>query len=291
MPAQNHVENPFEYVLERATWMADDIRRAFTAPIHRHVAEAPPKIRRIEIVDLKDALIEGWRDLGVVRSDAVFLAVIYPLAGLVLAAVSLNLNLLPLVLPLVSGFAVLGPIAAVGVYEVSRRLEAGQPVSAATPFEVLRSPSFSSILGMGAILAMIFILWLFTAWGIYAMTLGPKPPASIGSFLHDVFTTWSGFTMVVVGMAVGFIFAAVSYTISVVSVPLLLDRDVGVGTAIRASLQAVAENPGPMATWGAVIAGALILGSIPALAGLIVVMPLFGHASWRLYRRLVEPQE
>lgn len=289
MPVRNHVENPFEYVIERFSWAMEDIRRTVTTPAHLHRAEAPPRIRRIEIADLRAALREGMHDLGVVRSDVVFIAIIYPLAGLVLGAVFLNLNLLPLLLPLVSGFALLGPIAAVGLYEISRQIEQDQPVSWSTPFHVLRSPSFSSILGLGAILALIFLVWLAVAWGIYAATLGPQPPASLDAFIREVFTTPSGWAMIVIGMGVGFLFAAFTFAIGAISFPLLLDRDVGIGGAMRASLQAVAENPVPMAVWGVIVAGALILGSIPALAGLIFVMPLLGHASWRLYRKLVVP--
>jgi uncharacterized membrane protein len=286
MPAHNHVENPFEYVIERFSWAVSDIRRSATAPPRVH-AETPPQIRRIYVSDLWAALREGLHDLGEARSDVVFIAFFYPLAGLVLGGLFLNLNLLPLLLPLLSGFAILGPVAAVGLYEISRRLEAGEPVSWSTPFQVLRSPALSSILGMGAVLALIFFVWLAVAWGIYAATLGPAPPASITAFLRDVFTTGAGWAMIIIGTAVGFLFAALTFAIGVISFPLMLDRDVTMGVAMRASLQAVSENPAPMALWGLIIAGALILGSIPALAGLILVMPLFGHATWRLYRRVV----
>lgn len=286
MPARNHVENPFEYMIERASMAATDIRRAFAHPVERHAA-APPQIGRIEPEDLGHALREGLHDLGVARTDVVFIAVLYPLAGLVLARLAFSLNFLPLVLPLISGFAILGPLAAVGLYQVSRRLEAGQPVSWSTPFEVFRSPALSSMLGLGAVLGLTFLAWLAAAWGIYHVTLGPEPPDSIAAFVRDVFTTPAGWAMIVVGVGVGFVFAAFTFAISVISFPLLLDRDVGVGTAIRTSLRVVRENPATMAAWGMIIAVALALGSLPALAGLIFVIPLLGHASWRLYRKLV----
>lgn len=286
MPAQNHVENPFEYVIERFSWAARDLGRAVAAP-PRHHAAAPPQLRRIGASDLGEALREGMRDLGMARTDVVFIALFYPLAGLVLARLASTMNFLPLILPLVTGFALLGPLAAVGLYEVSRRLEAGEEVSWRTPFAVLRSPALSSMLGLGAVLGLIFLAWIATAWGVYAVTLGPEAPASLSSFLGEVFRTGAGWTMIVVGTGVGFVFAAVTFAISAISFPLLLDRDVGVATAMATSWRAVRQNPVTMATWGMIIAGALFLGSIPALAGLIFVMPLLGHASWKLYRRLV----
>jgi uncharacterized membrane protein len=287
MPAQNHVENPFEYVIERLSMAARDIRRAWTTPAERHTAAAP-EIGRIGMAQIRTALREGLHDLGVSRTDVVFIALVYPIAGLVLARLAFSLNFLPLVFPLISGFAILGPLAAVGLYAVSRKLESGGEVSWSTPFEVLHSPAVSSILGLGAILGLIFLAWLGAAWGIYAATLGPEPPQSLSAFVEAVFTTGAGWTMIIVGMAVGAIFAAVTFAISVVSFPLLLDRDVGVMTAVRTSLRAVAQNPGPMLAWGLIVAVSLALGSLPALAGLIFVVPWLGHSSWHLYRKLVD---
>ena len=143
----------------------------------------------------------------------------------------------------------------------------------------------SSYLGL-ALLA-IFLLWLFTADLIYQATLGPKPPVSITAFIRDVLTTRAGLVMIVAGVGVGFLFALLVLTISVVSFPLLLDRDVGLATAVWTSIRAVAQNPGPMAVWGLIVAGSLVIGSVPAFLGLIVVMPVLGHATWHLYRRVV----
>lgn len=286
MPARNHVENPLEFIFERASWAASDVRRGLEAPPLRHEA-AVPAIRHIEVSDLWAALREGLRDLGVARSDVVFVAIFYPLAGLVLARLMANANMLPLVAPLVSGFALLGPVAAVGLYEISRRLEANEEVSWSTPFDVRKSPAFTSILAFGAIVALIFAVWLAAAWGVYAITLGPEAPTSLASFLRDVFGTGAGWAMIILGTAVGAVFAAFTFAISVISVPLMLDRDVGVGRAMAASVEAVRTNPKPMLVWGLMIAAAMVLGSLPALIGLMFVLPLFGHASWRLYRKLV----
>ena len=133
----------------------------------------------------------------------------------------------------------------------------------------------------------LFAVWMVVAYQIYMNTLGPRPPASVGAFLSDVFDTQAGLSMMVVGCAVGFVFAVAALLISAFSFPLLLDHDVSVREAVKTSVGVAAKNPGVMALWGLVVAGGLVLGSIPALVGLIVVVPLLGHATWRLYRRAV----
>jgi uncharacterized membrane protein len=152
---------------------------------------------------------------------------------------------------------------------------------------VVKAPAFGAILVLGLVLLAIFLLWLAAAYAIYLATLGPEPPASVGSFAHDVLTTGAGWAMIVAGNAVGFLFAVLVLTISVVSFPLLLDRDEGLYTAVATSILAVVTNPVPMAVWGLIVAGGLVLGSLPALLGLVVVMPVLGHATWHLYRKLV----
>jgi uncharacterized membrane protein len=161
----------------------------------------------------------------------------------------------------------------------------------------------------------LFLLWILAAWVIYAYTLhvdvggflakvdngtrmifvpgaqdNSMAPASIGAFLHQVFRTSAGQTLIVVGCGVGFLFALVAMMISVVSFPLLLDHDVGLDTAVSTSVKAVIANPGPMAVWGLTVAGGLLLGSLPAFIGLVVVIPVLGHATWHLYRKLIQPR-
>ena len=246
-----------------------------------------PVVRRIGVTDLRDILARGLDDFGAYRTDVIFLCVIYPLVGLVLARLAFGYEMLPLVFPLASGFALVGPFAAVGLYEMSRQREMGIEVTWADAFGVVRSPSFGAIELLGLLLMGIFLLWLVAAEAIYQLTLGPAPPASLASFVRDVLTTDVGWVMIGFGVGVGFLFALLVLAISVVSFPLLLDREMGLDTAILTSVRAVVANPGPMAIWGLIVAGGLVIGSIPFFLGLIIVMPVLGHATWHLYRKVV----
>jgi uncharacterized membrane protein len=246
-----------------------------------------PAVHRIRLADLRDALARGFDDFGLYRTDVIYLCLIYPIVGLVLARAMFGQDMLPLLFPLASGFALIGPFAAIGLYEMSRRREYGEPSSWAAAFGVLRTPRFGVILLVGAVLAAIFVLWMFVANVIYNNTLGPAAPVSVSAFLHDVFNTSAGWTLMIAGVGAGFVFAVVAMTIGVVSFPLLLDRNVGADTAIWTSVRAVAANPVPMAAWGLIVALGLVIGSIPLFVGLIVVMPVLGHATWHLYRKLV----
>jgi uncharacterized membrane protein len=248
---------------------------------------ALPTVRRIGFADLAQALARGLDDFAAYRTDVFFICAIYPVMGVVLGRLAFGYDMLPLIFPLISGFALIGPVAAVGLYEMSRRREQGAVVSWGEAFGVLRSPSIGAIVTLGLVLLALFAFWVGFAQMIYDVTLGPLPPESIQAFARDVVTTDAGWTMVAVGVGVGFLFAVAVLAISVVSFPLLIDRDVGLVAAIWTSLRAVARNPLPMAAWGLIVAGGLVIGSLPLLLGLIVVMPVLGHATWHLYRRLV----
>jgi len=289
MPVTDHIRNPIEWLNDELKAIGTALERAEHNLRHPPTeAEAEqPKIRQIEIADLRDALSKGMADLGAYRSDVIFICIIYPLAGLVLSRLVIGYDMLPLVFPLVSGFALIGPVAAIGLYEISRRREQGAKATWADAFGVVRSPALPAIIALGLILLAIFLIWLAAAYLIYAVTLGPETPASIGGFVRDVFTTGAGWAMIIVGIGVGFLFAVLVLTISVVSFPLLLDRNVGLFTAVATSIRAVLANPVPMAAWGLIVAGSLVLGSLPALLGLIFVLPALGHATWHLYRKVV----
>jgi uncharacterized membrane protein len=286
-----YIRNPVEWALDQLRVAGHTVEETgrFVHGTDETRYSAPPVARRIGMADLKDALVRGFTDFTECRTDVVLLCLIYPLLGLVLSRLVFGYDMLPLIFPLASGFALLGPVAAVGLYEISRRRERGLEVSWLDSLGVIASPRFVAILLLGLLLLAIFLIWLAAADGIYALTLGPEPPASIGSFLRDVFTTGAGAAMIVVGIGVGFLFAVLALSISVVSFPLLLDRDVGLPTAVLTSVRAVIANPGPMAAWGLLVAVSLALASLPLFLGLAIVVPILGHATWHLYRRLVEP--
>jgi uncharacterized membrane protein len=250
---------------------------------------AAPAIRRIGPADLIDALAKGWNDFSAMPSHALFMCAIYPVIGLVLAGLTLGFATLPLLFPLAAGFALIGPIAAMGLYELSRRREAGLTTAASDALDVLHSPSIGAIVALGALLMIIFVVWVATARAIYVANFGYAAPASIGEFVNDLLFTPGGWNLIVVGNGVGFLFAVVAMAVSVVSFPLLLDRDVGAAVALMTSVRAVAANPATMALWGLIVAVMLLIGSLPLFIGLAVVLPLLGHATWHLYRKVVEP--
>jgi uncharacterized membrane protein len=276
-------------------WGAEMLSRAYTAIATTRPEDAarfadthrPVAVRKIGVADLRWALTQGVKDFGASRTDVIFLCIMYPLAGLLMARVASGYQLLPLVFPLASGFALIGPLAGVGLNEISRRREKGQSATWFDALNVFRSPSILSILLLGAVLLGMLLFWLVLSQMVYSLTLGPQPPASIGDFAHSVVYTNAGHWLMFVGIGLGFGLAVVAMTISVVSFPMLLDQNVSLETAIRTSLAAVLRNPLIMALWGLIIAGALVLGSIPLLLGLIFVMPVLGHATWHLYRRIV----
>lgn len=251
-----------------------------------------PTVRKVSVSDLMDALRAGLDDFLTRPSHVVFICIIYPIVGVLLAAWTSGNNVLHLLFPLMSGFALLGPFAAIGLYEISRRREAGLDTSWTHAFEVLRSPAVPAIAAVGFFLLVLFIAWMFAAQAIYTLLFGPDAPTGLWSFLGEVLGTTRGWSLIIAGNVVGLVFAAVVLCTTVVAFPILLDRDVGAYEAMRTSFLAVAANPVPMVIWGVIVALCLAVGSLPLFAGLAVVFPILGHATWHLYRKLVvRPRE
>ncbi len=248
---------------------------------------APPEVRRIGTADLRAALRLGLDDFMALRTDVVAACLLYPVIGACLIWAAFNRSLLPLVFPLISGFALIGPAAAVGLYEMSRQREAGKPANWATGFAVLASPRFGAIFVLAVAHFFVFFLWILTAYGVFLMTMGPEVPASASDFFAAVLTTGPGWAMIALGIPVGFLFALAVLASSVVSFPLLIDRPVGLPVAVITSLRVARKSPVTVAAWGLFVAAALVLGSLPMLLGLAVVIPVLGHATWHLYRRAV----
>lgn len=252
------------------------------------VSRDDPAVRKIHVTDLWDVLRKGSSDFWAMPTHLFFLSLIYPVVGLMLARLVFGYDVLPLLFPMMAGFALVGPIAALGLYEISRRRESGFEPHWQDAFAVFRSPSLPAIAALGALLLIIFVVWITVANTIYVATFGDAPAASMPNFLNQVFNTPAGWQLIVLGNGVGFLFALLVLTISVVSFPLLLDRKVGAGTAVLTSLRVVVANPIVMAVWGLVVAVLLVVGSLPLFVGLAIVLPILGHATWHLYRKVVE---
>ncbi len=246
-----------------------------------------PIIRTIGPGDLRDALVKGLADFEAMPTHVVFLCLIYPIVTLIFARAYAGYDVLPLVFPLLAGFTLIGPLVAIGMYELSRRREQGLDISRAHAFDVLRYPSIGAIATAGALLMVVYFAWLGAAWAIYERNFG-EAPESVAVFVLQILTTPAGWTVIFVGSGVGFIFATVVFTLSVVTFPMLLDRNVGVATAVQTSIRAVLANPITMGMWAFIVASALLIGSLPFFVGLAVVLPVLGHSTWHLYRKVVE---
>ena len=271
-------------------------------------AIAQPVIRDIRFRDLMDALAKGFDDFKAIPTHLIFLFLIYPVVMLILSRVAAGHEMLPLVFPLFAGYTLVGPLIAIGMYELSRRREQGLDTSRKHLFDVLKSPSLGAIITLGLVLAVVYFAWLIAALAIYKMTFGDglvgslgtifmqlisfdlsaTGPQAIGEFAVDIITTRPGWKLVLWGSGIGFIFAVVVLSLSAVSFPMLLDRRVSAWTAARTSIRVVLANPMSMGLWGVIVAVALAVGSLPLFVGLAIVLPVLGHATWHLYRSVVE---
>ncbi len=252
------------------------------------LGSSKPVVHKIGIADLKDVLVKGLADFNAMPTHLVFFAMIYPIVTIIFARTYGGYDLLQYAFPLLAGYTLIGPVVAVGMYELSRRRELGLDCSRMKAFHILQRKSIRPISMLGLLLMVIYLVWLFTAQAIFVKNFGTVGPLSITEFAFDIFTTDAGLALIVVGSGAGFIFAAVVFTLSVISFPMLLDRDVGLITAVGTSIRAVIANPVVMGVWGVIVAYIMLIASLPFFIGLGVALPVLGHATWHLYRKVVE---
>ena len=248
---------------------------------------ALPEIRRIGAADLRWALAAGWKDFREMRGDLLFLGLLYPVVCLVAVVVTFNDPLLPLFFPLVAGLSIAGPAVASGFYELARRREEGRDASWWHFLDPLNGRSRLPLALLTLGLAVLFVAWLGVAYAIYDATFGAGAPLRVSDFLGRLLTTRAGWELIVLGNLAGLVFAILALVFAVVSFPLVVEKPVDAGTAVRTSLKAVRENPRQVFGWGLRVAGLLFLGTLPAAIGLAVVLPWLGYATWHLYTRLV----
>lgn len=246
-----------------------------------------PGVNRVTMAHVGRAFRLGLDDFMAMRSDVAFLVLFYPVVGILLAALAFQASLVHLIFPLMAGFALIGPLAAIGLYEMSKQRAAGKDAGIGDAFNAVRRDTLLPILGLGAYLFVIFAFWMFLADKIHAATMGGSLPANPADFITLVLTTDAGWQMIVLGTVTGFVLAILVLATSVVSFPMLIDKPVGLPAAVITSLRVTRRNPGTVAGWGLIVAVLLVLGSLPALLGLIIVFPVLGHASWHFYKAAV----
>ena len=244
-------------------------------------------VRAITADDIRAALRAGFADFTAMPTHVIFLVLIYPVIGVLIARITAEGDLLPLAYPMAAGFALLGPFAALGTYELSRERESGRTPTWRDAFAALRRPGASAIAALALLQLGIFLAWIATAQLLFATLAAGQHPDSIAGLLRFALGTPAGWALVVLGNGLGALFAALAFTLAVVSLPLLLDRGGTAGDAVRTSIRAVRASPGPMALWGLIVAATLFVGCLPVFVGLAVVLPVLGHSTWHLYRRAV----
>ena len=255
----------------------------------RTPAKAKPiPVRTITDDDLRWSLRQGWEDFRDLRGDLVFAGLIYTLIGLAAVVMTTSRPLMPFFFPVVAGVALLGPVAAVGFYELARRREAGREVHWFNFLDVRKRPSVDDMGMVAGLLLLIFVGWLIAAGVLYALLFGWATPTSIGDFLSAVLTTPRGWALIIVGAVVGAIFGWIVLALSVASLPMLVDCDVGAAEAVSASWRASHANKSEMVRWGIIVTALLVLGSIPLFVGLAFVLPWLGYSTWHLYTRLID---
>lgn len=253
-----------------------------------HATPTPPEINEIGLDAVRDALSAGLRDFRRAPAFGLFFGAVFSVIGLVIYLQLVVWGSGYWVLPVMAGFPLVGPFVAVGLYDVSRRLERGETPDWAAVLTVIARERGRQIPSMAFVALFFFLVWVYFAHLIFALSFGLKPLTNVMTS-PAILLTPAGLAMLAAGTLVGGALALALFSVTVVSVPMLLDRDVDVVTAMIASVRAVLENPVPMLAWAAVVAGLSAVAMIPFFLGMAVIFPILGHASWHLYRATVAP--
>ena len=248
-----------------------------------------PIVRPVTFTDLRACLAEGIADFRRAPLYGLFFGAVYAIGGLMIVALVFKLEMSYLAYPLAIGFALIGPFVAVGLYEVSRRLEAGRPLDWPGVLRVIYDQRRRELSWMAFVVLFVLWIWLYQVRLLIALFLGSRASINLGRFVHAVLSTPEGLTFLAVGHLVGAALALLLFSVTVIACPLLLDRNVDFITAIITSVKTVATSPVPMILWGLMVVVLILLASLPAFLGLLVVLPVLGHATWHLYRRAIAP--
>lgn len=246
-----------------------------------------PPVEALSVADIKQCMAQGWADFRKAPGFGLFFGGIYMLGGLLIVQSLFVWDMSWMIYPVAIGFPLIGPFAAVGLYEVSRRLQSGEPLAWNQILSVMRFQSGREMSWMAFVVLFIFWMWMYQVRLLVALFLGRLSFTSLDRFIEIVTTTGEGLAFLMVGHVVGAVLSLVLFSVTVCSIPMLLDRNVDFVTAMITSVKVVLASPVVMLGWGVMVTLALIAAMVPAFLGLLVVLPVLGHTTWHIYKRAV----
>ncbi len=262
---------------------------ADTQIVPRPVSTMPP-VNVLTAADIREALVQGVNDFRRAPLFGLFFAGAYVIGGLLIVQSLFVWNQSWMVYPVAIGFPLIGPFAAAGLYEVSRRLQAGEPLAWNEILSSVRFQGSREFSWMAFVILFIFWIWMYQIRLLVAIILGRMSFSTLDKFLDIVLHTPEGWTFLVVGHAVGAVLALILFSLTVVSIPMLMERNVDFVTAMITSVKAVIASPVVMLGWGVIVTLTVLASMIPAFLGLFITLPVLGHATWHIYKKAVGPQ-